>query len=462
MSTTTAPSLDDYTWEVQPEAARWVSRTVSALAKRNPTIDRLGRVLREKTGTRLIDWIDHLAVDAADAAVERELAEVGHIAESNGDGNSWRHPLGMFPPVIVDARRVGIGLRCDSVDDCLATLPAALELPPVVGNKGIGVRGGPFRQATINTQDGVSLWIIERHGHQGFAEPDIDDAQIATADCHLQAFRSRNRDSFAVDGFKVASHLFAAAADDIGRAWACDLFFQAEREDWQSRNQAARVQYERQNRLGLGWANHDHHTYRSSRAAFRHLIATLEQMGFHCRERFYAGREAGWGAQVLEQPECRVVIFADVDMSPEELMGDFSHEPLATRDELGTVGLWCELHGEAFLEAGMHHLECQFDFDAARAQLAEHGIETMTPFTDFPFLRQAFTRGETWKVDQRRIDRLMKEGRITGEQADRFRSEGALGSHMEILERNDGYKGFNQTGVSEIITRTDPRRVFGA
>ncbi len=48
------------------------------------------------------------------------------------------------------------------------------------------------------------------------------------------------------------------------------------------------------------------------------------------------------------------------------------------------------------------------------------------------------------------------------EQADRFRREGALGSHMEILERNDGYKGFNQTGISEIITRTDPRRVIGA
>ena len=50
-------------------------------------------------------------------------------------------------------------------------------------------------------------------------------------------------------------------------------------------------------------------------------------------------------------------------------------------------------------------------------------------------------------------------GRITPEQADRFRREGALGSHLEILERNDGYKGFNQTGISEIITRTDPRRM---
>jgi hypothetical protein len=51
---------------------------------------------------------------------------------------------------------------------------------------------------------------------------------------------------------------------------------------------------------------------------------------------------------------------------------------------------------------------------------------------------------------------------ITAEQAERFAREGALGSHLEILERNDGYKGFNQTGISEIITRTDPRRMVGA
>jgi hypothetical protein len=86
----------------------------------------------------------------------------------------------------------------------------------------------------------------------------------------------------------------------------------------------------------------------------------------------------------------------------------------------------------------------------------------MAPFTDFPFLRQAFTRGEMWPVDPKRIDRLVALGRITSEQADHFRREGALGSHLEILERNDGYKGFNQTGVSDIISRTDPRRVIGA
>src|SRR5262249_11490055 len=145
-------------------------------------------------------------------------------------------------------------------------------------------------------------------------------------------------------GFDYASKLFEAAADEIGPDWACDLFFTAEREYWQKRNRAGAVQYDRQNRLGLGWANHDHHTYRSSRAAFLRLIAFLEQMGFRCRERFYAGREAGWGAQVIEQPNARVVIFADVDLSPEEVAGDFAHEPLPERKHLGTVGLWCALH----------------------------------------------------------------------------------------------------------------------
>ena len=123
------------------------------------------------------------------------------------------------------------------------------------------------------------------------------------------------------------------------------------------------------------------------------LGQVLEMMGFQCRERFYAGREAGWGAQVIEQPQARITIFADVDLSPEEVAGDFAHRPLPEREQLGTVGLWCALHGEAFLEAGMHHLECQFDFDAARAQLAAAGMESMEPFTNFPYLRQAFTKG---------------------------------------------------------------------
>jgi hypothetical protein len=146
-------------------------------------------------------------------------------------------------------------------------------------------------------------------------------------------------------------------------------------------------------------------------------------------------------------------------LSPGEVFGDFAHATLPSRDELGTVGLWCRLHGDAFLRAGLHHLECQFDFDAARAQLEAEGIPSMAPFTDFPFLKQAFTQGEHWPVEPSRIASLLDNGLIDQAAADKFTREGALGSHLEILERNDGYKGFNQTGISDIILRTDPRAI---
>ena len=152
-------------------------------------------------------------------------------------------------------------------------------------------------------------------------------------------------------------------------------------------------------------------------------------------------------------------MFADVDLAPEEVIGDFAHEPLPPREHLGTVGLWCKLHGEAFLQAGMHHLECQFDFDAAREQLAEPRRQTMKPFTDFPYLQAGlYARRDLAGRARSGSTRLLADGSITAEQAEQFRRDGAIGSHLEILQRNDGYKGFNQTGISEIIRRTDPRR----
>jgi hypothetical protein len=459
-----ADGQEQFIWKTQPSAANWVARAIDALAARNPVIAKLRQQLRDYTGTRLVDWVDHIALsDDSALGLIGEVADIGYLQQNGCDEGVWRHTLGMFPPVVTNGARTGLALRCDCVDAGRLALPPMLGLDPIDGDQVIGQRGGTYRHVVIDDRVDAGLRLVERHGYVGFGEVSNTAEEIAKAAHHLEVFKRRRRKfDTPEEGFRYASELFATAAHDVGTDWACDLFFEGERTYWQNRNRAGAVQYDRQNRLGLGWANHDHHTYRSSRAAFTHLIAILEQMGFHCRERFYAGHEAGWGAQVIEQPNARVVIFADVDLSPEEVAGDFAHGTLREREHLGTVGLWCALHGEAFLEAGMHHLECQFDFDAARAQLAAEGIESMAPFTDFPHLRQAFTKGEIFQVSPQRIERLLKSGRITADEADRFRKEGAIGSHLEILERNEGYKGFNQTGISEIITRTDPRRMIGA
>ena len=109
----------------------------------------------------------------------------------------------------------------------------------------------------------------------------------------------------------------------------------------------------------------------------------------------------------------------------------------------------------------MHHLEAQFDFDALRQQLEGEGVKVMKPFTDFSYLRQAFTQGERWPVREDRIRRLLERNQITETQAKEFREQGAIGSHLENLERNEGFKGFNQSCVIEIIAATDPRKQIG-
>jgi hypothetical protein len=217
------------------------------------------------------------------------------------------------------------------------------------------------------------------------------------------------------------------------------------------------VQHARQDRLGLGWGNNDHHTFRSSRGAFRPLLNVLQALGFRLRERFHAGAEAGWGAQVLEQPGAGLVVFADVDLEPAEVDVDFAQADLTETSRLGTVGLWCALHGESLLAAGMHHLEGQFDFDRLREDLASRGIAHMAPFSDFPHLRQAFTVAERWPVDRARLDALVAAGRLEAGQAEEFAVKGAAGSHLENLARRGGFKGFNQHNVSTTMRATDPR-----
>jgi 4-hydroxyphenylpyruvate dioxygenase-like putative hemolysin len=106
----------------------------------------------------------------------------------------------------------------------------------------------------------------------------------------------------------------------------------------------------------------------------------------------------------------------------------------------------------------MHHLAAQFDFERLIADLARHGVGYMAPFSNFPYLKQAFSVAERWEVDPARVEKLVRDKAITAEQSERFLSQGAVGSHLEDIERREGYKGFNRKNVSAIIRETDPRR----
>ncbi len=446
MTTLNKNSLEAFKFSPQPDAQKVVRDLVEQFLRVNPFATHLSDRMRLETGTRFMDWIDSIFVPAL-ATISQQLAEVGFVETGQG---VWTNSHGVFPRIVLhDLPAMRLMIKVESVVDFLAA-----------NSMSSGVQGSPLsslRLARIDCAGEAELWVVERHGDRGYSASNTQ-AHLSSLS-YLEAFRMRRR-GFDSDeeGFSEAQRLIDVSIADIGIDWTADMFFAAEREFWQRRNRAAQFQKARQDRLGLGWANHDHHTYRSSREQFAPLISIFETLGFTCRERFYAGAQAGWGAQVLEQPETGIVIFADVDLSPDELTTDFAHEGLAGRETLGTVGLWCALHGEAFLQAGMHHLECQFDFEALKSQLeSEGGLKVMDPFTNFPYLKQAFTEGERWPVAAGRVDRLLKRDQITPQQAAQFCTNGAIGSHLENLERNDGFKGFNQTGVSEIIAKTDPR-----
>jgi hypothetical protein len=432
-----------------------VERLLAEFCGRCPDARRFARRLLEETGTRLIDWIDHLGLPPA-KNLGSSLEEAGFVRLEDGSHAIWGHPRGLFPQIVCDdAAGWRLVLRVESVADFLVA--QGLTDVPIEG-----AAMGRIRKACVAQENAAELWVVERHGDTGWEVPELPGPPVESVLRHQEALRRRKRRFARVqDAFEHTRDVVRAAVAALGTGLASELFFAAEREYWTRRNRAARVQKARQDALGLGWQNHDHHTYRSSREHFADLIAILEPLGLTCRERFYAGREAGWGAQVLEQPESGVVVFADVDLGPAEVIEDFAHQPLPPRGEFGTVGLWCLLHGEAVLQAGMHHLECRFDFDPARQQLQVLGVPTLKPFTDLPYLKQAFTEGEPWPVEPQRLEAALAAGAITPAEADRFRQSGAIGSHLEILERDEGYKGFNQAGINEIIRDTDPRRQPG-
>ncbi|WP_339733334.1 hypothetical protein [uncultured Gimesia sp.] len=448
----TSQQLATFDWKRYPETAEFLNQRIDTFCAQSSRIKQFASDLQTRTGTRLIDWVDHFELHWSDE-LEQTLAGLGYEAARGLKFKLFQHPAAHFPAIQASTgESERLSVRVDSVVDFLAIHQCALELPIE------GTPGASVRQRLVFHENGVELHVIERHGVRIDTVKKQPDPDLKDLLNHTQAFRLRKRD-FAgdIDGFEHAESMIRIAIEDLGVDLTCDLFFAAERAYWQQRNVVARIQKGRQDLLGVGWANHDHHTYRSSRTQFWRLISLFELLGFQLRERFYAGKEAGWGAQVLEHPTTGVVIFADVDLSPEEVSQDFAHEPLPELNELGTVGLWCRLHGEAFLQAGMHHLECLFDFTAARDQLAdENDVKTMKPFTDLPHLKQAFTAGEIWPVEESRIQSLLDDGLITIEEADKFREKGAIGSHLEILQREEGFKGFNQSGINDIIQETNP------
>jgi len=403
------------------------------------------------TDTRLVDWLDHVILTQERVNID-ELVGMGYIQWKDADSEDtvYHNPNSILPPLILrKGNTTAFALKTESLDEFKKTndIPGQIE----------GQESGRYRILNVAANENDVLMAVERRGYNGFlTKEDEDTREYVKA---MESFGRRNRDySHEEDGYSELEDMIndMKATQETNRI--ADAFFRVDRQFWLEKNKAARFQKERQDAFGLGWANHDHHAFRSSRKNFPKLIKILELLGLEPREAFHAGKQAGWGAQVMENRTCGIVVFADVDMSPEERGEDFAHRKLQERAELGTIGLWVGLHGESMLQAGLHHLAIRCGFQGLKNSYEKKRVGVMAPFSDFPFLKQAFTKGEPWMAMDDRIIEMYKSKLINQEQFARFRESAVIGNHVEIIERNAGFAGFNQDSVSVIIKATDPRK----
>ena len=77
-STRAAAVADEFQWEVQPIAEQTVREVLDDATRRSPFLAELGRRMRDETGTRLFDWVDHLVVPDA-GGLRESLRNAGFI-----------------------------------------------------------------------------------------------------------------------------------------------------------------------------------------------------------------------------------------------------------------------------------------------------------------------------------------------------------------------------------------------
>src|SRR4051812_18665983 len=254
---------NQFDWPLAYEAEALIRQHVEWFCEKNAFAKQLAARMRAESGTDIFEWTDYLTLPFEERP---KLLQVGLVAEEvaeNGIGFTMSHPEATLPTIrLLENNSPSIlALRPEFVADFIAAQRLASEPE--------GEPFSRFRRVVVAAENGTRLEAIERHAYRGFNLKALESNEVKAILKARELWFTRPR-YFEKDaeGVSAANRTLDRVLELVNADVACDLFFEAERHYWENRNRAAQIQKHRQDILGLGWGNHDHHTFRSSREHF--------------------------------------------------------------------------------------------------------------------------------------------------------------------------------------------------
>ena len=400
------PTGGGWAWTPQPEARRLVEELMLVFLERCPDSTALGERIINETGTHITDWVGVILTPDTPETRER-LEQAGYTPRTTEFVDedihyAFEQKQGIFPDILLtESDRMSVGLRVESIADFFAV------------NQLSGfdsIQGEPLaraRWAPVYAGERAALWVMERHGYDGYHLAFEPAEHRIAATHHFERFRTRARCYHnGCDGLEDAERAVAAAADELGEHWAADFFMRAEREYFTRAHGTARAQDTRQRNLGLGWKNTDHMVYAAGRPRLPRTLDVFARLGFAQRESFDLGPRDT--ARVLAQPVTGDIV---VVVSP-------------STDQPGQAGSWVTLLGESLLASGPAGMAVRGDPAAMRGTLNLHNAGACS-------------------IDQRLIPdenvaAALADGRVDEGLADSLRNGGILGPVFRAVCRGDG------------------------
>src|SRR5712671_5112503 len=232
-------SRNGFGWPLANEAERFLRDRTTAFLEANGFGRRLALRMREETATDFFEWIDHLALSPGEQEALREAGFVqDNDAETPNGEAAYEHPRATLPRILIRPGKKQhpsmIALRPEFVADFMAhhNIPGEPEGEPF----------SRYRRIIVAEENETTLEAVERHGYRSLVPAPLKSGELEAIIKARELWRTRRR-MFANDaeGFAVANKILERVLKLVGQDVACQLFFEAEREYWESRNRAGQI-----------------------------------------------------------------------------------------------------------------------------------------------------------------------------------------------------------------------------